>query len=151
MSGVKYYRIKQGLSREKLAKITGISIPTLIKMENATKPGKISARHYRKVADALKVTIDDLIKTDFSDISDDFPKRSHYTSKTENLVNCIAVYRRNNMLTYERLAVRLGLTTRERARQICASEIPLLKHLATLAKYENISVEEFIQRYSIRR
>ena len=36
MSGVKYYRIKQGLSREKLAKITGISIPTLIKMENAT-------------------------------------------------------------------------------------------------------------------
>jgi transcriptional regulator with XRE-family HTH domain len=31
MNGVKYYRIKRGLSREKLSGITGISIPTLKK------------------------------------------------------------------------------------------------------------------------
>jgi hypothetical protein len=120
-------------------------------MENAIKPGRISAHHYRKVADALKVTIDDLIRIDFTYIGDDFPKRSPYTSKTENLSNCITVYRRNNLLTYDRLAIRLGVTTRERARQICSSKTPLLKHIETLAKFENISTMEFIKKYSSER
>lgn len=149
MSGVKYYRIKCRLTRDKLSKITGISIPTLKKMENTKILGRVSALKYRKIADALNVTPDELIRTDFLDIGDDFPKRSPYESKTENLSNCITIYRRNNLLTYERLAIRLGVTTRERARQICSVEIPNTKHMEALARYENISTKEFKNKYSL--
>lgn len=149
MSGVKYYRIKRGLSREMLSMIVGISIPTLKKMENSKIPGTISALKYIKVANALEVTPDELIRSNFPDFGDDFPKRSPYLSKTEDLSNCISVYRRVNSLTYQGLATRLGITSRERARQICSEKIPIFKHLETIARYENISTIDFIKKYSM--
>ncbi len=149
MSGIKYYRIKLRLSREKLSEITGISIPTLRSMENAKIPGTISALKYIKVADALEVSPDELIRTNFPDVGDDFPVRSPYPSNTENLSNYISIYRRSNSLTYQSLAIRLGVTSRERARQICSDEVPMTKHLETLARYENISTIDFINKYSM--
>lgn len=147
MTGVKYYRFVHRMSREKLAEATGISIPTIKKMEIVDHPGRIYATNYRKVADALKASPDDLIRNDYPETKNG-PKRSAYPSRTENLDNCISIYRRKNLLTYELLASHLGVTSRERARQICAVNMPLEKHISTLATHENISVEEFISKYT---
>lgn len=150
MIGVKYYRMRRGLSREKLSKITGISIPTLGTMEKANEPGSICALSYRKVADCLNVPIDELIRNDLPDSGDGINKRAPYPSRTENLNNYISIYRKANMLTFEKLALRLGITTRERARQVCSVEIAMSKHVEALARYENISTIEFIQKYSLK-
>lgn len=147
MNGVKYYRLMKRLSREKLAALSGVSIPTLGKMENVRQPGRIYSSNYKKTAKVLCISVDDLIKNDYPDPKNG-PKRSAYPSRTENLNNCISVYRRRHLLTYEKLAFRLGLKTRERARQICADNVPNKKHILILAKYENISAEEFIRKYS---
>jgi DNA-binding Xre family transcriptional regulator len=135
------------MSREKLAEVAGISVPTLKKMEKVNHPGRIYATNYRKVADALKASPDDLIRNDYPE-NKNGPKRSAYPSRTENLDNCISIYRRKNFLTYELLASHLGVTSRERARQICAINVPLKKHILSLATHENVSVEEFIIKYS---
>ncbi len=143
MNGVKFHRISQ-MSRENLSQITGISIPTLRTMEQAINPGRICSANYRKVSSALGVSADELIRNDYPD----FRKRAPYPSKTEHPSNCIAIYRLTKMLTFQQLAEHMKVTSRERARQVCAEEIPLQKHIATLAKRENISVTEFINRYS---
>lgn len=147
MNGVRYHRIRRGIPLEKLSVLTGISIPTIRKMETSNEPGTISALNYRKVADVLNVSPDELIRIDFPDDGDGYPKRVPYPSQTEKLSNCIAIYRRANMLTYQQLALRLGLATRERGRQICSTETPMAKHLEALAKYEDVSTIEFIQKY----
>ncbi|HHX37345.1 MAG TPA: helix-turn-helix transcriptional regulator [Clostridiaceae bacterium] len=148
MNGVKYHRLMKRLSRAKLAEITHISIPTLIKMERVSHPGAIYAENYRKVSDALKVNIDDLIRNNYPDEDKGTPKRADYASRTENPSNYISVYRREHYLTFDCLALRLGLTSRERARQICSEESPSEKHIRTLATNEMISVEQFKVKYS---
>jgi hypothetical protein len=114
-------------------------------MEHAINPGRICSAKYRKVSSALGVSVDELIRNDYPD----FRKRAPYPSKTEHPSNCIAIYRLMKMLTFQQLAEHMKVTSRERARQVCAEEFPLQKHIKTLAKRENISVTEFINRYSV--
>jgi transcriptional regulator with XRE-family HTH domain len=150
MNGVKYHRLMERLSRAKLAEIAHISIPTLIKMERVSHPGNIYAENYRKVSDALQVTPDDLIRNDYPDEDKGTPRRADYASRTANPSNYISIYRREHYLTFDNLALRLGLTTRERARQICSAESPSEKHVRTLAHYEMISVDQFKEKYSLK-
>ena len=66
MTGVKYYRILHKLSREKLAALTSIRIPTLKKMEDTLTQSDMCF-HYRKVSLALQVSVDKLVRSDFPD------------------------------------------------------------------------------------
>ncbi len=143
MNGVKFFRISK-MSRESLSQITSISIPTLKTMEETINPDRICSHNYRKVSSALGVSVDELIRTDYPD----FRKRAPYPSKTEHPSNCIAIYRMKNLLTFQQLAEHMKVTSRERARQVCAEESPLHKHIATLSKRENVTVNEFINQYS---
>ncbi len=148
MNGIKYHRILLGISCSKLSEITGISVPTLRKMEQMEVPHGIYASNYRGVSEALKVSPDDLIRNDYSNAK--IQARAHYPSRTENLNNCISVYRSQKRMSFQRLAGYIGVTSRERARQACSTASPLKKHVEALAKYENISVEDFVNKYSSR-
>ena len=58
---IKKFRIKKGLSQEKLARLADISNNTLIKIEqNIAKAPTINT--VSKIASALGVSIDDLVK-----------------------------------------------------------------------------------------
>jgi|BioPla2DNA2_1021312.scaffolds.fasta_scaffold12938_6 transcriptional regulator with XRE-family HTH domain len=150
MNGVKYYRLKRGIKSITLAQKTGISIGTIKNMERATKPGKISAVNYCKVADVLQVSIDDLLKNNYPDPGVEVPYRAPYPSRTANVKNLIYIYRRTYNITCQQLAHILGLKSRERARQLCSTKTPSEKHIKTLAAHEGISIDEFKNKYSFR-
>jgi len=149
MNGIRYQRITNGISLSNLSDMTGISIPTLRKMEKMEVPKGVYAENYRKVSEALKVSVDDLIRNNYPEI--EVQRRAYYPSRTANLSNCISVYRNEKKMSFQRLASILGVNTRERARQVCAADKPLKKHLEALAKYEKISVQEFLDKYSLRK
>lgn len=150
MNGVKYYRLMSGMKSVALAEATGLSIGTIKNMEKADKPCGISAANYRKVSDALHVSPDELIKNGYPDPGRTVPKRAPYPSRTGNQCNPIFIYRREKNMSCQQLADILGLETRERARQLCADEIPMEKHLETLAKHEGFSIEAFKRKYSFQ-
>ncbi len=149
MTGVKHYRILNQLSREKLSEITGISIPTLKKMERASDPSRICASNYRNVSTVLSVPVDDLIRCDYPDATDGAPVRSFRKSKSDNKSNCISIFRMKKGLTYKRLADYMGLGSRQRAHQLCSSEEDKCeKYIEILSRHENISTEKFKEKYS---
>ena len=148
MTGVKYFRILSQMSREKLAEITGISIPTLKKMEMTSDPSRICASNYRKVSMALRVSADDLIRCDYPDSKDGGPVRTSRKSRVDNKHNCISIFRVKKGLTYQRLADCMKLASRQRAHQLCCEEKPLTEHIEILAQRENMSTGEFIKKYS---
>ncbi|MFZ2969786.1 MAG: helix-turn-helix transcriptional regulator [Minisyncoccia bacterium] len=58
---IKRYRAKMGISQDKLSKLAGITLHTITKIESgATLDPRIET--VKKIADALGVGIDDLIK-----------------------------------------------------------------------------------------
>ena len=150
MTGIKNYRILHRIAMEELARITGVSRPTLKKMEEAVSPDSISASKYKKVADALKVPMDELISNDFPNIEERGSVRVSRQSKVDNKYNYISVYRTKKGLTYQRLANALGVGSRQRAQQICCGGVPSTKHIATLASCENITIDEFTRKYSFK-
>lgn len=149
MNGTRYFRLINGMSQDKLSEITGVSRPTLRKMEEAATPGSISASKYRNVANVLHIPPDKLIDTDFPDAKDGGPVRAFRPSRVDNKNNPISMYRAQSAMTYQRLADCLGLASRQRAHQLCCEDKPLTKYVEILAKHENISVENFINKYSI--
>jgi|LSQX01.1.fsa_nt_gb transcriptional regulator with XRE-family HTH domain len=149
MTGVKYYRILNQLSREKLAEITGISIGTIKKMERISDPSRICSSNYRRVSKALEVSVEDLIKSDYPDSEDGGPVRAPRKSRADNKCNCISIFRTKKGLTYERLAYYMGFGSRQRAHQLCCSEEDKCeKHIEILSRHENISTKEFKEKYS---
>ena len=59
---VKKYRKKLGISQDKLSKLSNVAYNTIIKIESgATYNPRVET--LKKIADALKVRIDDLMKT----------------------------------------------------------------------------------------
>jgi len=58
---IKKYRAKLGISQDKLSKISGVDYNTIIKIESgATYNPRVET--LKKIADALKVGIDDLMR-----------------------------------------------------------------------------------------
>lgn len=148
MNGIKYFRLIRGMKAITLAEKTGLSIGTIKNMEKANIPNRISASNYCKVADVLQATIDDLFKDGYPNSGGSVPKRAPYPSRTGNEQNIFFIYRREKNMPCQQLADILGLTSRERARQLCSTEVSAKKHLETLAKRENLSIEEFKRKYS---
>lgn len=59
---IKKYRAKLGISQDKLSKLSDVTYNTIIKIESgATYNPRVET--LKKIADALKVGIDDLMKT----------------------------------------------------------------------------------------
>ncbi len=58
---IKKYRSKLGVSQDKLSKLADITLHTLTKIEIGATPDP-RIKTMKKLADALKVTVDDLIK-----------------------------------------------------------------------------------------
>lgn len=146
MNGIKYHRLKKGISQRELSRLSGVCIPTIAAMEQMTIPHGIYGYNYLKVQAILDATLDDLIRDDHPD--DEFSESVPLPSKTENPDNCITKYRNDKNLTFQTLAYRIGVTTKERARQICAKATPSQKHIIALSMYEGISVETFVDKYS---
>lgn len=58
---MKKYRIMLGISQDKLSKLAGVTLHTITKIESsATSDPRIET--VKKIAKALKITLDDLIK-----------------------------------------------------------------------------------------
>jgi len=58
---IKKYREKKGISQDKLSKLAGITLHTITKIESGATPDP-RIETVKKIADALGVSVDDLIK-----------------------------------------------------------------------------------------
>ncbi len=58
---IKKYRAKLGISQDKLSKLAGITLHTITKIESGATPDP-RIETIKKIADALGVSIDDLMK-----------------------------------------------------------------------------------------
>jgi transcriptional regulator with XRE-family HTH domain len=147
INGIRYNRMKQRLSLMELADRAGMLYNSLGRIERLHNLDSIGGRTTLYLSDALGVSADELLKFYDSSLLDEGDK-APYPSRTENLNNCVAVYRRAKGLTYADLAKRLGITTKEGGRQACSRDVPSPKHIQALASYEYISPEEFLLLYS---
>lgn len=58
---IKKYRDKLGISQDKLSKLAGVTLHTIAKIETGSTPDP-RIETVKKIAKALKITLDDLIK-----------------------------------------------------------------------------------------
>ncbi len=58
---IKKYREKNGISQDKLSKLAGITLNTITKIESGATPDP-RIETVRKIADALGISVDDLLK-----------------------------------------------------------------------------------------
>lgn len=147
ITGLEYYRCRRHITKLALKEQTGISMNSIGLWGN--NPGAMEHAcidRLLRLAEALDVTLDQLCEVHaLSELSDgDRPARS---SAREFPVNCLTVYRQRENLSFECLAARMGLTTREAARVNCMRKEPRERYIRALAKYERISADEFRSRY----
>ena len=148
ITGINYWRRRRGLSVQALAKMTGIHVSKIRDLEQGRAKHQPSLNDYNRLAKALGVTIDDLIETHRESELEGRGNFSSYNSRTDDLNNCVAVYRRQKGLTYVQLAARWGAASLECGRKACSRAKPSPKHVKALAKYEGITEEEFCRKYS---
>ena len=146
MTGVEYWRMKKQISAANLAAKANVGVTTVFNMERAFNPTALSGP-YIKLADAMDVPVDNLLM-EYDPSTLKASDRVTYRWKNKPLVfaNCIAYYRHEENYSLQQLGNILGVT-RERARGICNEKEAPRKHIATLAKKEGISIEEFFLRY----
>lgn len=58
---IKKYRDKMGISQDKLSKLAGIALHTIIKIESGATPDP-RIETVKKIADALDISVNDLLK-----------------------------------------------------------------------------------------
>ncbi len=148
MVGLAYYRIHEGLSKQKLAEMTELSTFTINKYEHYASIENGMCCVWMKFSDCLNVSVEELLRTDLPDLEDFTDLRKvGKTSDTVNPNNPIAIYRDQERISFQKLAEQLNVPHKECARQICVRKMPKRKYLETFAQYEHITVNEFIRRY----
>ena len=147
MNGIKYYRKKNKLAIYELSQKSNITAPTIRCLEKTIRPNT-SLRTYLRLADSLGVTIDELVDDYNPSLLADGDRHA-YPAKNKPVHNHIDVYRREENLSLQQLATRMGVTSREWARRVCNNKVDSPKMLSRLAAYEQISVEEFVRRYAV--
>lgn len=149
ITGIEYHRRRQRLSKQVLAKISCLSLHVIARVTNAyDKPYNSPMGVYIALSDAMGVAVDDLyVMHEVSELGDG--DRVQYASKPTRC-NCLDVYRLEQGLSYQQLANRLGMQSRQGGQQACHLMPPGAKHLQRLASYEGISVEEFQAKYENR-
>lgn len=145
MTGLEYHRRIQGVSISALSVSSGISKITIMKMER--DPENVTRDTAIKIADALGVSVDQLLEIHAEEETVHFSLRTSVQSATSNPDNCLERYRREKHITFQTLAKRCGNTTKEAGRIACRRDSPLLKHIQAVADFEGISVEEFNKKY----
>ena len=146
MTSVEYHRRKNGLSQSALAAKSGLSEMTIQNYEHHGIPGHTSVTPLLNLADALGVTLDELLlEHDGAELTTkDRSKRKSYIDSPRNAVSN---YRIAHNPRFQELADRLGVGSRESARVICRRPTARRKHILTLSGYEKISPEEFLELY----
>lgn len=146
MTGVEYYRRKCGLTRPALSAKSGLCVATLMNYEQKGIPDHTPVTPLLNLADAFGITLDELLAGyDGSDLTTTDRAKRH--SKISSPRNAVSNYRIAHNLRYQELADRLGVGGREAARVICKRETARKRHILTLALYELLSPEEFLERY----
>ena len=146
INGIEYFRRKKHMSLAELSAASGVAYSLVRELSKEIRY-TTSSDVYRRLARALNVTVDDLL-LEYS--YDDLAVGDRSASRRgDSRCNCIDNYRWAENLPLEELARRMGVTSRERARQICNMPVPSRKHLLMLAEYENTSLEEFKVRYGV--
>ena len=146
MIGVEYFRHKNKLTRKALKELSGITTMTIMNYERKGIPGSAYVSSLLPVADALGITLDELVdEYDARDLSTQ--DRAARYSAIRSPHNAVSNYRIAHNLRYQELADRLGLGDRESARVACKRETARAEHVIRLAGYEQISAEEFLKRY----
>ena len=149
MIGLAYYRIQRDLSRREFAKQVGTTEGSVRTYEERLAPqGRGCSSLWLTFSDYFGVSVEELLKSDYPDIPDRNNQMLYRKSRTANPSNPVTVYYRTHRLSYRELAELLGKTSRECGRKACAAQQASRKHIRTLAKYEGISEEEFIRKYS---
>ena len=147
INGMLYWRKKRRLTAAELAEQAGLSCATILGLEHEIRLST-SLTVYKSVADALGVTVEMLLKDyDSCELKDGENRRKKTRREFGN--SAVAVYCEKHNLTYSQLADRLGLTSRERARQLCQGETASVKHIKTLAEYEDLTIEDFCELYAV--
>lgn len=147
MNAIRYYRLKHQLTQEGLAKKVGVSKGTISKYERAARPSGGRGYNYNAISRFFGVPMNELLESK-EDTTHRNQVQTIRESRTENMKNCITVYRHAHGLTFKALASLLDRTSRECARQACERDVPVKEHINTLAAHEGISVEEFIAKYT---
>ena len=147
ISGTEYHRSKARMSIRRLAERAGVSVAVLQKLCGGEPPLSTPLEKYMRVAEALGVSIADLLRM-HDERELDIGDQAAYPSRTEQMTNCVAVYRRAKGLTYEQLALRLGSPNRECGRRACMTAHAGKKHVRVLAAYEGITPEQFRKMYA---
>ena len=146
MTGVEYYRRKCGLTRLALSAKSGLCVATLMNYEQKGIPDHTPVTPLLNLADAFGITLDALLAGyDGSDLTTTDRAKRH--SKISSPRNAVSNYRIAHNLRYQELADLLGVGSREAARVICKRETARKRHVLTLALYELLSPEEFLERY----
>lgn len=153
MTGVRYWRMKFHLSEETLSKKSDVSVVRIRGME-AGYLDDVELKNYIRIADTLEVSIADLWAEYPEDALEPGDRvQSNTRTRTEN-INCFGVYRQEKNLSLQQLANMFGITSRERARQVCAgknlSDESFRKYLNCLAEREGVGPEEFLARYQVQ-
>ena len=144
MTGVEYFRRKCGLTRLALSARSGLCVATLMNYEQKGIPDHTPVTPLLNLADAFGVTLDALLAGyDGSDLTTTDRAKRH--SKINSPRNAVSNYRIAHNLRYQ--ADLLGVGSREAARVICKRETARKRHILTLALYELLSPEEFLERY----
>lgn len=142
ITGTEYFRRLAGLSRRELARLAGVCEPVIHDMCIGRRELKRKLWIYMRVANALGVTVGQLVKHYEGNVLDE-GGYGFFPSKRECPKNSIAVYRRRMGLTYEELGRRMGNRSKERARQVCAESMPNRKYVKILAEFEGLTTAEF--------
>ena len=148
MTGLKYYRIQKNLSSEELAKLTGYTVGSIRLYEKMAAEGRGRSSLWIAFSDVLGVPVQELLRCDLPEIIDRKNRRTIRWSKTANSNNPITIYYRVHRLSYYELAQRLGNTTRECGRVVCSAPKASPKHIKALARYEGVSEQAFLRKYS---
>lgn len=147
MNAIRYYRLKHQLTQKALANEVGLSVTTISKYERAARPSGGRGYNYNTISRFFGIPMNELLesKEDTTLLNQAQTLRE---SRTENKKNRITVYRHAHGLTFKALARLLSKSSRECARQACEREVPVKEHIITLADHEEISLEEFIAKYT---
>lgn len=147
MNGIRFLRKKNKLAVYELSERSQVSVATIHSLERGIQP-TTALTIYLRLADALGVTLDELLD-DYDPALLKDSDRHAYNGRPKPLRNPIAVYRRDENLSLQQLAKRMGVGTREWARRICGSTEAPPKLLGRLAAFENVTEEEFLHRYAV--
>lgn len=148
MNGIGFYRRKKRLALYELSEMSHVYKGTIHRLEEELNP-KTALSIYLRLAEALGVTLDELLK-EYDPSLLQAGDRHAYAGGPRTLRNPIAVYRSVENLSLQQLARRLGVTSREWARQVCNEDSVSPLHLGRLAAFEGISEAEFRVRYAVK-